>query len=655
MADNTISFKNFMLDWFKAYHLSQMDEPRRERWKDLRGKNFDDAFDSEGHLIKRVWLDDKRTSGQKGWADKEGNLNTKLPEPNLSDEDWENFYTICRDTIRTINSKREDLRRAAPDAPFPIDKWFATKDSEVPYKAFSSQEVDTQKKETFKKLADLITKSVDLQQLLSSHFNDDYSFGTFLKDLQSGDYSKHPTNVIKKLQETLSVLRSNLNLNYQGKLDNISRETVKKLVTVFGITLSIDDLAVQCDSLQEYLNELYAAIDPENEKIDPRQLAQFKDPSVYKEILKALYAPDKDGKKSAFYTQFASNGGIQITNWMSESVDGNNYETGPNALIPKFEEERDLAETWDKKWSDFKDEHFKRFTDRAARHIYVEPKAKTVIDAIGKEKLSPKDGLVKILEKKDAILKRVQSKDPSSSKGAAFLFEALEYIKNSGDMDKAFEGALRNGRKAQAIAFEIMKYAMNKGKVAEAKVALETLAVMRYDTFTSAHWDKVKEANKKISIFGDEKLSWNKNEGVKIVTTVMDKTIGFGINTIFWAAVTTRNKIQHARGKISTKEHFRLSSELVNLKTKADTFDNLGAANEDLRLAEAEKNTQEHNIGISVHDWEERKILEQESKDIQQEIDDTNTKQNNLLQMLNNGNIDQIGYNTEYNRLETAK
>lgn len=621
MADANVSFKNFMLNWFKAYHLANMDEPRRERWKDLRGKKYEDVLDDNGNLVKRIWLDDKRTDGQKGWGDKEGNLNTTLPEPELSEEDWEKFYTICRDTIRNINSKREDLRRAAPDAPFPIDKWFATKDDEAEYKPFSSQTIDENLKNKFKNLGDLIVKSVDLQQLLEPNFNDDYSFGTFVKELQSGNYSEHPQQIIQHLQRTLGHLRQNLNLNFQNKLDNIQSETVDKLLSTFGLNARSDDLATKCEQLQNHLNKLYSEIDPENEKINKHQLNQFKDPHVYQEILKALYASDKEGKKSAFYNQFASNGGSQITGWMSESVDGNNYESGANVLIPKFEDELNIKETWNKKISDFNDEHFKRFADRASRHIYVEPKAKTVVDAILKEKLSSKDGLSKILEKKDSIIKCVKAKDPSAGKGVDFLFEALEYINNSGDMDKAFEGALRNGRKMEAIAFEIIKYALNKGKVAEAKVALETLAVMRYDTFTSAHWDKVKEANKNLSIFGSKDLSWNKNEGVQFVTNALDKTIGFGINAIFWAAVITRNKIQHARGKISGADHFRFANELVNLQNKAANFDTLDSANAELQAAEQEKSTQEHDIGISVHDWDERHSLEQEAKNIQQKID----------------------------------
>ncbi|MCQ2582017.1 MAG: hypothetical protein MJ170_03485 [Alphaproteobacteria bacterium] len=646
MAD--VSFKNFILDWYKAYHLGQMDEPRKARWEELRGKSYEDTPKE-----KRIWLDDKRTGKQKGWDDGKGNLKTTLPEPELSDEDWEKFYTICRDTIRSINANREDLRRAAPDAPFPIEKWFATNDSEVPYKPFSSQEIDAQQKETFKKLAALITKSVDLQQLLSSNFNDDYSFGTFLKDLQSGDYSKHPKQVIEKLRTTLWVLRSNLNLNFQLKLDNIRGETVKELVNIFGLTTK-DNLADQCETLQNHLDELIAAIDPENEKINPQQLAQFKDPSVYAEILKALYATDKEGKKSAFYKHFESYGGSQITRWMSESVDGNNYETGDNALTPKLEDERDLKETISKKVSDFKDEHFKRFTDRAARHIYVEPKAKAVVDAICKEKISPKDGLAKILEKKDAILKRVQTKEPTAKKGAEFLFEALEYIKNSGDMDKAFEGALRNGRKAEAIAFEIMKYAMTKGKVAEAKVALETFAVMRYDTFTSAHWDKVKEANKNFSLFGDKELSWNKR--ISFVTAALDKTLGLGINAIFWAGVITRNTIQHARGKITKKDHFRLSKTLVELNKKAAEFKDLPLAEQELRSAEAEKNAQEHDIGISVHDWEEKQNLQSEFDNIQSENIDTIDNDLALLQQnLANGTITQDDYNSEKIKLDAEK
>ncbi len=610
-----VKFKDFILNWYKAYHLYNMDDPRKQRWRDLRGKEFE--INSKGEY---VFLDDKRTAAQKGWANpKTGELATELPEPDLSDEDWEYFYRLCRTAIRRINDMRADLLRNDPDKnPLPIDKWFGSKN----LKAFSAQEVKPATKDKLKQFAELVVKSPRLKNKLMDSFSSEYSLDTFLADLIDMDYSRNSQHTIPKIQTIIRILPGIVRPEYDFKIgdykNSLDDETIAGISRIFLKSEYDPDSGLDMDNLEYEFDEMSAELDPANESINEMQLRQFKDPSVYKEILKALYAPDKSEKKSPFNTQFANAGGSEITGYMSEIVTGNNYESGANELVPKFEKELNITEQISEKIDDFKSEHLKRLTDRSARHIYIEPNAKGIVDAIVKEKIAPTDGLEKILEKKDAVTKRVQAKMPGAKKACDFLFDALSYIKSSGDMDKALAGALRNGSKAEAIAFEIIKYAIAKRKVNEAKAALEVLAVMRYDAFSSAHWNELNKTE--FNLFGDKKLSWNKNDTMAMVNGAVDKTIKFGINGAFWIGVLARNWIQFGRAKMSTDDVSRMETAMAKIQADSDEFKNLDRAKLEHEEVHGRLNDAKKEFGYAMILRDERNALETEIAALESEL-----------------------------------
>ncbi|MBQ8294305.1 MAG: hypothetical protein IJX89_02890 [Alphaproteobacteria bacterium] len=588
----SVKFKDFILAWYRAYHLYNMDDPRKQRWMDLRGKAFE--INARGEY---VFLDDKRTATQKGWTNpKTGLLATDLPAPDLSDEDWRYFYALCRTAIRSINDRREDLMRNDPDKnPLPIDKWFGDKN----LKAFSAQEVSPAIKDKFRSFALLVRNEARLKNKLLDSFSADYSLETFLADLIDQDYSRNSQFTIQKIQSLIRILPGMLSPTYDFKTGEnkypLEDSTRTQIYKIFAPAATVDD----ADALYGEFDSLSAALDPANEQINPAQLRQFQDPSVYREILKALYAADKPEKKSSFYSQFASAGGDEITNYMSQVITGNNYESGANELIPKLSKQQNTLEKIKEKIDDFTDEHFKRLTDRAARHIYIDVNAQPIVNAIVKEKILPTDGISKILEKKEDIKKRVQSKQPSAKKGCDFLFEALEYIKSSGDMDAALDGAFRNGRKAESIAFEVIKYAISKHKVAEAKTALEVLSVMRYDTFSSAHWTEFHKSQ--TPIFGDDKLSFNKDsESVSFITRALDKAFYLGVNGMFWLGVMGRNIIQHRRGKMDMNDMSRMESALDKINTDSASFTDLSRAQREYTEIHGRLNTARDGFGYAM-------------------------------------------------------
>lgn len=219
--------------------------------------------------------------------------------------------------------------------------------------------------------------------------------------------------------------------------------------------------------------------------------------------------------------------------------------------------------------------------------------------------------LKKSWKKKDAIIKRVEAKSPISKKSFEFLFEALEYIKSSGEMDKALQGALKNGCQAEELAFEIIKYAISKRKVSDAKGALEVLAVMHYDTLSSAHWEKFKGAQG--AILGDKDFSFNKNnEAMSVITNAIDKTFYTGINGLFWLGVMTRNLIQHGRGKMSPDNLGRMSSVPDKINADGDEIKNLESARAEHLDIRARLNTAQDGFGYALLLRRERDALNPE-------------------------------------------
>ena len=124
-------------------------------------------------------------------------------------------------------------------------------------------------------------------------------------------------------------------------------------------------------------------------------------------------------------------------------------------------------------------------------------------------------------------------------------------------MPKAFDGAFRNPKQMRAIVSQIIVDAINEGKADEAKSALEVLSTMKYGIMHSRTVDALGKED--MSVLSDKGLSWNKYEGVKFVTTAMDKTAKFAmlgagrIVAAAWNQFGFRNNLKF-RGKTKTLE-----------------------------------------------------------------------------------------------------
>ncbi|HNY25475.1 MAG TPA: hypothetical protein PKJ33_02935 [Alphaproteobacteria bacterium] len=634
MADvKIVDLQDYLRAIFKAHHLDMMDPWRKAQYAKLRGKNdsyiaeagstipHDDKepiyhkevdgkvyplgkdiskvqepgklfyYKYENGVPEKIYVDgpkseseyqinakgekvfakDNRSSTQKKWENKAtGELATEWPENmnpplDMSDEDWELFYRICRKTFRGIfRNKKELERKLPPGEPMVAGQFIGSE----PFKTFKVATLSPETIKIVEGLIHLIENDSLLKMRLTKDaygsgtvFNETYSINSFISDLKSGK-AQSDQKVQGKLSEVLTTINTlmNVNENFANREDLSSGD---KLKNKFGDSLKIA-----------------AAIeDVNNDKDDPpspSQLAMFRHGGVYKEILKKLYDPRKENREGAFFSQFRDYNGSVITSVMTEQVSESNYLTGDSAIQPLFEEQLNVIETIKDKWGDWKDEHLARFWDRSSRHIYIENGAEPIITAIGKEKISPVKGILQLVDKKKELRDRIQKTAPGSLDGFDFLVRALEHIKGGAKSDKMLEGALRNGKKARALAMEIMKFGMSettdRAKAADIKAALEVLAVMRYDTFSSAHGAELWKV--KADIFKD--ASFMKQEGVKFVLNAAEGAVKLGLNGLYWAGVMLRNKIQHNRAKInspkSAEENAILEKALKQINEQSKDF-----------------------------------------------------------------------------------
>jgi len=576
------TFENTFKDWFKRYHLSKMSADQRARWEDLRGNRSEIAPNKN-----KIFIDDKRTAVQKGWGDlTTGELLDTVPDLTLALDDpgWNEFYRIVQTALRAMDDDRKELSRADPEnGTVALDKYFGegkpfskpVLDSKNTNDADILKTVDNIRKELANKsiIYDYLENLPDYTKI----FTKEYPITQFVKELNAPGWMGNP-----KCREHLRSVAVRLQEQVEMAVPGIDADSTKEKQTRINIIKGLGDLV-----------KLSARMNPENDEIDPANMQLFKQPEFYKELLKDLYNKDDKESKSAFFRNFEKYApGNRLTGFMNYALEKNNYATGDNQLVPKFEEGRDWFQDKQKKWDDWREQHIEKLWKKQHSHIYSAPLAKGIIDAIYKAKpaISPTDGILKILEKKDELRPKIQAKSSGSLKGFDFLTDSLKEMKDSGEFDKALDGALRNGYQCQALAMEIIKRGVKNREIEKAKVALEVLAVMRYDTFSSAHYNEVfKEKFDPL-----KNTSFMKGDLKHIfgaATTVVNLMMKGG----YKAAVAVRNTYQGRRGKINLNDK-RLANGRADARRDSrdrqgfnywsETKERLDKANADLLVAE---------------------------------------------------------------------
>ena len=262
-----------------------------------------------------------------------------------------------------------------------------------------------------------------------------------------------------------------------------------------------------------------------------------------------------------------------VKDQLLKAIEQTDYENkdSDNYVPEKYDDEKNWVQNLEDLKNDTYESYLRKFTNPSrGTRIFFSPWSQNIIKTFDKEKIKPTDGLAGIISKKDAILGRLED-SPTSKKHFKWFAEKMEFL--SKKMPKAYEGALRNGSQMRALVAALINEAVEDNEIDKAYTALEILSVAKYGLSSSRTLDALRDATKEAKLFSDEKLSWNKNEGIQFVTKAVDATARAAIMGVGAAFTITRNAIQNHRTKFNNdiSKNKKLNAAY---KKKQDEIDN---------------------------------------------------------------------------------
>ena len=531
------NLQKFIKNYFRLLNLQNMPEAVFARYK---------------KYIKDNDFPNKDVKSWKDFIDPATNTWQEAPDfSTLSDDEIDLLY---KDLLQTFDAMNSHKRSLSEDSKHFVEAYFGQN------KIFSVPSIPATEKDQIKQLLILVNndeipaylgwdEQPIIQEVLAGN-----------KDVNNGTVKRIVFNIINQIKQA----------QQQG---NLSQEAKNKLAPL--------DL----NNLQNIVNQEIQVTD--TNRADLRANGA--------KIFKTLFDKKKvfdDFKKYETGEKFVSE---QIENALS----GTDYtgKTNEKNYVPaQYKDDLNLRQTIEKKLDETYSDVLKKYLTLHRANLFIKPEAKAIFGALDKAKLKPTDGIAKVLEKSGDITKSLKGKQPfEAADHFKWMTEKLSDYKDHG-MGKAIEGALRNGHQMRHIIEQLILDAVKEGKVKEAKTTMEVLSVMQYGLFTSRTMDAINKTD--MTIFSDGKLSWNKNEGIKMVTGALDKTIKFGIQGIGYAATAATNEIRRIgrtfdhSGKVNDKSELR-KNELVQQKAdfnsekarKDAAFDAEITANEAQRTA----------------------------------------------------------------------
>lgn len=515
MAD--VSMDNFLLQYFIQMRIKKMPPEIMAKYQEYLGKD-----DFRGHM--KDWRNNLMHQVNGKWEAK------PLPDPNgpdfhLADEEWIKLFKEFRSAFRTLAANKKKLEGLI-DFGNKNDK--ALKFLEDYFgagKLFNSTKARPDAKLEISKLRDVIVHNERFFRVFLTRNNlidyDNLVSGITEKDGKY-KYDSDPTlqKQLKDLVEYLDYYRTSTteltSINFNGcDFDKIST--------------GFEDDDTNLTSSNEFIN--------------------FKN-GEYDLILRRLYSEEKT--RNAFPSDK-----IKTAFEHAKELTGYDDQNSKDYVPPKRDDELTPLQQLSKWADDTYADVFEKYTKFKGDRLYFSPQAKQIVDAIHKAEVKPTDGIKGVMDKAGDIEKKLLYKSPKATDHFKWFTKTMGELSNT--MPKAFEGALRNGRQMHAIIEEMIMIAVRDGKVDEAKSAMEVLSVIKYGYTTSKIMDALGKEN--LSIFSDGNLSWNKNEGMKVVTTALDKSIktafmgiGYGITMVGNAINLSGSKFNGRRGRMMGKQ-----------------------------------------------------------------------------------------------------
>ncbi len=512
-----MEMKDFLYKYFAVLNLKAMPEPILERFNGWVKK------DDYPNKDVKAWTKDFPRADQTKWKDSD------LPQiSELNDEELDNLYILLRDVFRSMAENEKDFRDNTDAKDF-VNKYFGTG------KTFEDKPLPANIEKDIKEFIKLLTQ-------------------TNIKNYVDLGYNQRNT--------LLAVLGGRQSVNSAD-----ARSAISDAISDFNRKVAYGEIPENIANLAGSINldNILTALEPDLDVTkDNRDALRAKIP----EIFETLY------KKSAVrnvFTEYDPN--KTISRQIEQALKRTDY-TGKlnekNFIAPKYTGSTKNPSQWiDKKLKDTYSDVLKKYLTVHRDNVYIKNTAKAIIGTFDKKgiEIQPTDDLNVLIKKSGDIVGKLRGKEPfEAADHMEWLTKKLKAYKDGG-LSNDIDGALRWGYQMNRIVKQIIKDAVQEGKVKQAKTALEVLSIMQYGTFTSRTMDAINKTD--VNIFSDGGLSWNKNEGIKLVTGALDKTIKFGIQATGYAATGIVNHIRKIRKPLKGFEDLRKLAD--NRTTELDS------------------------------------------------------------------------------------
>ena len=481
-----MSMKDFLIAYYKQLHFDNMSPEVRARFDEYK-KNLDFAGD------------------MKDWAT---NLDGRpLPDANaeLNNEDWDKLFNAFNVALGRMAQDSDGLAGNKQAREF-VTEYYGSG------KLFSIEPVDGSTEGEIGKLKNNISH---LKGAIQNFLPEDVSFEQFEKNLNSGKY-----NTDEKFRNVLSRVIDRLDSAKQWGLQGASQEAINALNAI--------DTAKIAAGFEQ--------------KPNPGKLASFK--QEYKSILNKLH------DKTKLREMFGQYDDGKISKPLNKALGKVAYDDkdSKSYIHPKSSDELNLWQQVQKWTADTYENCLEKYVKLSGDRLFFSMPAQMICKGIDGAKIKPTDGISAVLDNADKIKKGLQYKSPAAIAHFDWFVKEMNVLKDA--MPKAFEGGLRNGPQLRHLIEKIIVDAIDQGKIKEAKTTMEILSVIKYGNTTSKIMDAIKEDKDLFTLMSNKDLSWNKNEGVKFVTTALDKSVRAAFIGLGYGATMAINGIRKSRSKI---------------------------------------------------------------------------------------------------------
>ena len=597
-----LSLQDMLTNYFKQYHFNKMPENVRAKFDEHVEKN-----DLIGHMKDwkaNLWVKD----GKKEPAD---------TLQNITSDDLIELYKDTRARLQQLNQQRALGKGDALDPGHPATKFLDEYFGEG--NMFHDSRLGEEVKTTITKLL----KSDD--KVVKTALN------AGLSAIKKSANNPNPKYTLEELEEKVKKEAYNTEPEFRKDLQQILDATRRELPYNSFTSDNYSDIRYE---LSELVSNGFDP-NPTNSEIE-----DFKDELPF--ILNRVYS-----QKKLRETLFANS---EITNAFNTARDEVDYDKKDSECFVegKTDDELTFWQRLKKDVTDKYEDYFEKYMNGGYDHLYKSREAREIMGAIKKVGIKKTDGLDKILEKAADIKAKAVGKMKKA--GPHMEWIEKEFTKLKKDMPEAFKGCLNNGFQLSRIIQQIIMDAVENDKMDEAKTTMELLVVMQYGNTTSGLMEKIRGDKELFSLFSNKDLSWNKNEGIAMVTKALDATIRVGGLAVGYGLTFIYNNVRQLGSRISEKDGNKF------FKSAQDHWANHDQAREEKQaaLGRADKRVQKYEEQLGL-DERTKADLEASGKSVEEflkENEDKLVAERDSIKFLDNDHIYKI-LDTIENRLET--